>query len=99
MGGLLIIYTVTGGARAVAYTQTLQFVIIFIGMLLTAIVVVNLLPPGIGLVDSLKVGGKLGKLNVITTGNTPDGFNWNDRYNIWSGYSGRIFSRAVIFRY
>ena len=34
MGGLLIIYTVTGGAKAVAYTQQLQLVIIFIGMFL-----------------------------------------------------------------
>src|SRR3954466_14122752 len=32
MGGLLIIYTVTGGAKSVAYTQQLQFIIIFAGM-------------------------------------------------------------------
>src|ERR1044072_1038130 len=32
MGGMLIIYTVSGGTRAVAYTQQLQFVIIFAGM-------------------------------------------------------------------
>src|SRR6188474_1145714 len=32
MGGLLIIYTVSGGAKAVAYTQTLQFIIIMTGM-------------------------------------------------------------------
>src|ERR1700712_2877929 len=32
MGGLLIIYTVTGGAKAVAYTQQLQLIIIFGGM-------------------------------------------------------------------
>src|ERR671921_1888253 len=34
MGGLLIVYTVTGGAKAVAYTQQLQLIIIFIGMFL-----------------------------------------------------------------
>src|SRR5690606_20819757 len=32
MGGVLIIYTMTGGARAVAYTQGLQMVIIFISL-------------------------------------------------------------------
>src|SRR6476661_2959028 len=35
MGGVLIIYTVSGGAKAVAYTQQLQFIIIFIGMFVT----------------------------------------------------------------
>jgi SSS family solute:Na+ symporter len=97
MGGLLIIYTVTGGARAVAYTQQLQFVIIFIGMLLTAYIVVHLLPDGIGFIDTLKVSGSLGKLNVITTGHTDKGFNWNDRYNIWSGIIGGFFLALSYF--
>src|SRR4029078_5172823 len=66
MGGLLIIYTVTGGAKAVAYTQQLQLVIIFAGMFIAAYMVVHLLPEGIGFTDALHVGGKLGKLNVIT---------------------------------
>src|ERR1700759_3884462 len=33
MGGLLIIYTVSGGAKSVAYTQQVQMASIFIGML------------------------------------------------------------------
>lgn len=97
MGGLLIIYTVSGGARAVAYTQQLQFVIIFIGMLVTAYMVVHLLPNGIDFIDTLKVSGRLGKLNVITTGNTDKGFNWNDRYNIWSGIIGGFFLALSYF--
>ena len=97
MGGLLIIYTVSGGARAVAYTQQLQFIIIFVGMLLTAYVVVHLLPKGIGFIDTLKVSGSLGKLNVITTGHTAKGFNWNDRYNIWSGIIGGFFLALSYF--
>jgi Na+/proline symporter len=44
MGGLLIIYTVSGGARAVAYTQQLQLVIIFIGMFIAGYMIVHLLP-------------------------------------------------------
>lgn len=97
MGGLLIIYTVSGGARAVAYTQQLQFVIIFIGMLITAYMVVHLLPEGINFIDTLKVSGKLGKLNVITTGYTNKGFNWDDRYNIWSGVIGGFFLALSYF--
>ncbi len=97
MGGLLIIYTVSGGARAVAYTQQIQFVIIFIGMLVTAYMVVHLLPKDIDFIDTLKVSGRLGKLNVITTGNTTKGFNWNDRYNIWSGIIGGFFLALSYF--
>lgn len=97
MGGLLIIYTVSGGARAVAYTQQLQFVIIFAGMALSAYTVVHLLPDGVGFIDSLKVSGRLGKLNVITTGNTPAGYNWNDRYNLWSGLIGGFFLALSYF--
>src|SRR3954462_5360159 len=48
MGGLLIIYTVSGGAKAVAYTQQLQMVIIFAGMFMAAYMVVHLLPDGVG---------------------------------------------------
>src|SRR3954452_13968408 len=85
MGGVLIIYTVSGGAKAVAYTQQLQFVIIFIGMFLTGYMVVHYLPDGVGFIDTLKVSGKLGKLNVITSGTKNGHFDWNDKYNIWSG--------------
>src|SRR6266404_88039 len=48
MGGLLIIYTMSGGAKAVAYTQQLQLIIIFIGMFLAAYLIIHMLPAGIG---------------------------------------------------
>ena len=97
MGGLLIIYTVTGGAKAVAHTQKIQFIIIFITMLLVAYMIIHKLPAGIGITEALHVGGKLGKLNVITTGKTANGFNWNDRYNIWSGLIGGFFLALSYF--
>src|ERR1700759_429826 len=68
MGGLLIIYTVSGGAKAVAYTQQLQLIIIFGGMFVAGWVVVHRLPPQAGLSEILHIGGKAGKLNIITTG-------------------------------
>lgn len=97
MGGLLIIYTVTGGARAVAYTQTLQFVIIFVGMFVAGYMVIHLLPEGVGLVEALKISGQSGKLNVITSGVEGNGFNWNDKYNIWSGVIGGFFLALSYF--
>ncbi|ULQ53118.1 sodium:solute symporter [Flavihumibacter fluvii] len=97
MGGLLIIYTVSGGAKAVAYTQQLQLLIIFSGMFIAAYMMVHLLPDGVGFIDALKVSGKLGRLNVITTGMGKNGFDWTDRYNIWSGIIGGFFLALSYF--
>jgi SSS family solute:Na+ symporter len=91
MGGLLIIYTVSGGAKAVAYTQQLQLIIIFTGMFVAGYCIVHYLPEGVGFTDALKVSGASGKLNVITTGISEKGFDWKDRYNIISGGIGGFF--------
>jgi SSS family solute:Na+ symporter len=97
MGGLLIIYTFTGGAKAVAYTQQIQFIIIIAGMFIVGYMVVHLLPGNMGLSDALHIGGKAGKLNVITSGRNENGFQWNDRYNIWSGIIGGFFLQLSYF--
>src|SRR5688572_8981725 len=88
MGGLLIIYTMSGGARAVAYTQRLQLIIIFTGMFLAAFMVVHMLPANVSFTDALSVSGKMGKLNVISTGFENGKFNWSDQYNLLSGVIG-----------
>jgi SSS family solute:Na+ symporter len=98
MGGLLIIYTMTGGAKAVAYTQQLQLAIVFIGMFLAAYMVVHMLPANVGFGDALEVGGKLKKMNVITTGFNEKGqFNWSDQYNLFSGIIGGFFLALSYF--
>ena len=98
MGGLLIIYTLSGGAKAVAYTEQLQLIIIFAGMFLAAYMVVHMLPESVGFIDSLQVSGKLGRLNVITTGfEKGNGFDWGDKYNIWSGVIGGFFLALSYF--
>jgi SSS family solute:Na+ symporter len=97
MGGLLIIYTFTGGVKAVAYTQQIQIFIIFAGMFIVGYTVVHLLPGDMGLSDALHIGGKAGKLNVITSGRGENGFQWNDRYNIWSGIIGGFFLQLSYF--
>jgi SSS family solute:Na+ symporter len=97
MGGLLIIYTMSGGAKAVAYTQQLQFIIIFTGMFLAGYMVVNMLPENVGFLNALQVSGKLGKLNVITTGISEKGFNWSDQYNLLSGIIGGFFLALSYF--
>lgn len=106
MGGLLIVYTVSGGAKAVAYTQQLQMIIIFSGLAIAGYVVVHKLPPGGGLSDILHISGKAGKMNIITTGfggngggfdGKHGGFDWNDRYNLLSGIIGGFFLALSYF--
>lgn len=97
MGGLLIIYTVSGGAKAVAHTQKIQLVIILSAMIAAGFMVIYMLPSGIGFTDALHISGKAGKTNVITTGVTENGFNWNDRFNIWSGIIGGFFLQLSYF--
>ncbi len=97
MGGLLIIYTMTGGAKAVAYTQQLQLIIIITGMVVAGYLVVKLLPDGIGFTEALKIAGNQGKMNIITTGITNNHFDWKDKYNIWSGVIGGFFLALSYF--
>lgn len=97
MGGLLIIYTATGGAKAVAYTQQLQFIIIYGAMIIAAYYAISSLPEQVGLWDALHLGGRSGKLNIITSGVGEEGFNWKDRYNIWSGILGGLFLALSYF--
>ncbi len=97
MGGMLTLYTVSGGSKAVAYTQQLQFIIIFIGMVVSGYYLVHLLPDGLGFSDAIKVGEVSGKLNVITTGSTGTGFDFKDRYNIISGTIGGFFLALSYF--
>ena len=97
MGGFLIIYTVAGGAKAVAHTQKVQFLIIMAAMFLAGYYVVKELPENIGFNDALTIGGKLGKFNVITTGIKNGQFDWGDRYNIFSGIIGGFFLALSYF--
>lgn len=97
MGGVLIVYTLSGGARAVAYTQQLQFIIIMLALALAGYFIVQRLPEGIGFTDALKVGGRLGKLNIITSGFEGGKFDWGDRYNIFSGIIGGFFLSLSYF--
>lgn len=97
MGGLLIIYTVTGGARAVAYTQQVQLIIIFGGMFIAGYMVIHHLPANIGWSEVLHIGGKAGKLNIITTGIKANHFDWSDKYNLLSGVIGGFFLALSYF--
>jgi len=91
-GGILLIYTYVGGAKAIAHTQKLQFLIILGTMAFAGYLLVQNMPNGIGFSDALYLAGKSGKLNVITTD-----FDWKDKYNIWSGLIGGFFLALSYF--
>lgn len=97
MGGVLIIYTMTGGARAVAYTQVLQMIIVFVSLFLVGWIAVSLLPEGIGFKQVIQDAKELGKMNVITTGFKDGSFDWKDKYNLWSGIIGGFFLALSYF--
>lgn len=92
IGGLVIFYTVYGGTKAVSYTQLLQMSIIFLGMFTAGLVVVSLLPSGVGFTKALHLAGKLGRMNVIDWK-----FDINNRYTVWSGLIGGFFLQLSYF--
>jgi solute:Na+ symporter, SSS family len=97
MGGLVIIYTMSGGAKAVAHTQKLQMIIVFVSLALVGYIAVRLLPGEMGFNEALKDAGGLGKMNIITTGMKDGEFDWKDKYNIWSGLIGGFFLALSYF--
>ncbi len=96
MGGFLIIYTITGGAKAVAHTQKIQMLLVFIMLGLTFYFIVQALPDK-SLWNAVSTAAEADKMNAITTGFTEKGFDWKDRYNIFSGIIGGFFLSLSYF--
>ena len=92
IGSIVIMYTVYGGTKAVSFTQLFQMIIIFGGLFCAAFMVINMLPADIGFVDALHIAGKMEKLNLVDTS-----FDWNNKYNIWSGIIGGFFLQLSYF--
>ena len=86
IGGVMILYTVTGGTRAVTVTQQGQVAVIFTGMVVAGYLLVHYLPAEVSFQDALQVAGHQGKLNLVDFN-----FDPKDRYNFWSGMTGGLF--------
>ena len=86
IGSLVILYTVSGGTKAVTQTQKQQMAVMMGGMILAGIIVVNMLPKEISFIDALHIAGKMEKLNLINFD-----FDLNDRYNFWTGTTAALF--------
>lgn len=92
VGGLLLLYTLFGGARSVAHTQTLMFGIILTSMAAAGFFLASGFPNQISVADALRLSDIAGKLNVITTE-----FDLHDKYNMWSGLLGGFFLALSYF--
>ena len=86
IGVLVILYTVSGGTKAVTQTQKQQMAVMMGGMILAGILVINMLPNNISFLDAVNVAGKMGKLNLVNFD-----FDLDDRYNFWTGTTAALF--------
>ena len=86
IGVLVIIYTVSGGTKAVTQTQKQQMAVMMGGMILAGILVLNMLPEHIGFTDAMTIAGTMGKMNMINFD-----FDLEDRYNFWTGTTAALF--------
>jgi SSS family transporter len=92
MGALVIFYTTTGGIKAVTWADVLQMSVIMAALALALAVVVWKLPFDVSFFDAVKLAGAAGRLNAVDTH-----FDWNNRYNLWSGLIGSGFLMLAYF--
>lgn len=92
VGIAVVIYTVSGGTKAVSVTQKWQMAVIMGGMFIAFYLVIDYLPSGVGFSDALSVAGKMGKLDAVDFS-----FDPNKRYTIWTGLLGGTFLALSYF--
>jgi SSS family transporter len=92
MGVLVVLYTTLGGIKAVTWTDVQQMLIMLLGLVVALVTAISLLPDGVGFLDAVSLAGAAGKLNPVVFS-----FDWNDRYNIWSGLFGGMFLALAYF--
>ena len=92
IGTLVILYTTTGGAKAVGVTHKQQMAVIFGGLFVAFGLVVWYLREHIGFVESLQLASALGKTDVIDTS-----FDPGNKYTLWSGLIGGFFLQLAYF--
>jgi SSS family solute:Na+ symporter len=92
MGGLVLIFTSFGGIKAVTWADVQQMIVIIAALMIALGVAVFLLPHDVSFADALTVAGAAGRLNPVTVK-----FNWDDRYNLFSGLIGGMFLALAYF--
>lgn len=91
-GLLVIIYTVSGGTKAVSITQKQQMVVIMGGMFVVFFMVIGYINHHVNFGEAVQIAGALEKLNAIDWG-----FDLSKKYTIWSGIFGGLFLSLSYF--
>ncbi|APG64876.1 sodium:solute symporter [Tenacibaculum todarodis] len=92
IGFLVIIYTVSGGTKAVNVTQKQQMIIIFVGMLIAFFMIMSQLPANITFTKALEIAGASNKMEVLDFS-----FDLSNRYTVWTGILGGTFLMLSYF--
>ncbi|MBP6390289.1 MAG: sodium:solute symporter [Flavobacteriales bacterium] len=92
IGALVILYTTTGGAKAVGLTHKQQMAVMFAGLLVAFGLILYYLKDTLSFGESLSLAGAMGKLNVIDLSWDP-----NEKYTLWSGLIGGFFLQLSYF--
>lgn len=92
IGILVIIYTFTGGNKAVNVTQKQQMFIIMSGMFITFFLILHYLPNDMTFSNALHIAGANDKMNIVDFS-----FNPETRYTFWSGITGGFFLMLSYF--
>jgi len=92
IGLVVIVYTVSGGTRAVSQTQKQQMIVMMGGIFVAAVIIVWRLPKDVSLGAAAGLAGALGRMNVVSFD-----LDWSNRYNFWSGLTGGFFLALSYF--
>jgi SSS family solute:Na+ symporter len=92
IGVLVIVYTVTGGSKAVAQTQKWQLMVMLGGLWVAMAMLLIQIQAYIPLPKAAALASAAGKWNFVSFK-----FDPADRYNIWSGLLGGFFLSLSYF--
>ncbi len=92
MGALVVTYTSLGGIKAVTWADVQQMTLILCGLVVAFVMAIHLLPGHVSFSNAVSLAGAAGKLNAVNFH-----FDWNDRYNVWSGLIGGMFLALAYF--
>jgi SSS family transporter len=92
IGTLVIVYTFTGGTKAVNVTQKQQMFIIMSGMFIAFYLILSYLPEEVTFSNALQIAGINDKMNIIDFS-----FDTKSRYTFWSGITGGFFLALSYF--
>lgn len=92
VGILVIIYTVSGGTKAVSLTQKWQMGVILLGMAVAFGILVYKIGGFVEMSSAMNLAGSVGRLEVLDFD-----FNLNERYTVWSGLTGGLFLALSYF--